>query len=511
MSNRSRAIVPARNQFNGLVLYSLFVVIPAPLLYILNQACFGYALDGLHYTLFQFIAYAWLPWLGIRLGLARPIRTTAIPETIVQRRHVGSSTTTSNEAVGVSSAVDNAALAPALSRQLNGDVSIDDDDTIIATPEHQYTAKCNEICKRFLELADIERGMRPGAPEADETIWEPLLEENTPKLLRIYKHKSLNFCYRLITTLPAPVGMSFDLLADASRRPEWDPMCEKAYRLEDFDTHTHVQYALLRAVWPTSARDLCILSHCRPITQHSVRGLMNVTCSVEHEKCPPAGIAGQLVAQDPDTPNITRVIQIIDGDLGGWIPASVVKHVAYKAFPQSFRRLGRLLSSMPVYDQSRLFPNVSLTMSNDIITKNLLKSSDDDIDTAVIPAPAPTPVPTPALRTEATEAVNGVTIASKSPSSSSTNSSATAVDADSATTIALLNARVRRLETQMIHLVGQWPPPRRNYIGKDNQQRAVDRSFSFRRFLGRFLLPTTLVGAATWVAVIVFLAKKRWI
>jgi sulfur carrier protein ThiS len=74
---------------------------------------------------------------------------------------------------------------------------------------------------------------------------------------------------------------------------------------------------------------------------------MNVTKSIsDHPDFRPtkgdvrmtANIAGLIIGPHPTNNKMCRCIQIVDGDLGGWLPASVVSMVTTQAFPISMRR-----------------------------------------------------------------------------------------------------------------------------------------------------------------------------
>ncbi len=60
-----------------------------------------------------------------------------------------------------------------------------------------------------------------------------------------------------------------------------------------------------------------------------------------------ARLAGQLVERDPlGRPNACRVIQVMDGDLCGWIPQAVVSMITTQAFPVAMRKVNKLLRAV---------------------------------------------------------------------------------------------------------------------------------------------------------------------
>ena len=89
--------------------------------------------------------------------------------------------------------------------------------------------------------------------------------------------------------------------------------------------------------------------------------LLNVTKSIEsHPDFIPrqgdvrmlANVAGFAIGPHPSgDPNRCVCVQIMDGDLGGWLPASVVSLVTTQAFPISMRRLNSMLKKIPNHRQ----------------------------------------------------------------------------------------------------------------------------------------------------------------
>jgi hypothetical protein len=108
-----------------------------------------------------------------------------------------------------------------------------------------------------------------------------------------------------------------------------------------------------KGMWPSSPRDALVLSF---ITKLEDGRYMNVTQSIpEHKDYQPvkgdvrmtAAIAGIIVGPHPTNPKFSRCIQIMDGDLGGWLPTSVVSLVTTQAFPISMRRANSKLKTIP--------------------------------------------------------------------------------------------------------------------------------------------------------------------
>lgn len=109
-----------------------------------------------------------------------------------------------------------------------------------------------------------------------------------------------------------------------------------------------------KGIWPTSPRDALVMSF---IEQLDDGRFLNVTKSIDsHPKFVPrdgdvrmlANVAGFVIGPHPSNdPSRCICIQIMDGDLGGWLPASVVSLVTTQAFPISMRRLNSMLKKIP--------------------------------------------------------------------------------------------------------------------------------------------------------------------
>jgi hypothetical protein len=107
-------------------------------------------------------------------------------------------------------------------------------------------------------------------------------------------------------------------------------MTERTRIVERLNTTSRVQHINIKAIWPTSARDLLLLSHVRKL---STTRFLAVTTSVNHPSVPEvpgvvrmwADCAGQICEKIlVGGVEKTRVLQIADGDPRGWIPKSVI-------------------------------------------------------------------------------------------------------------------------------------------------------------------------------------------
>lgn len=109
-----------------------------------------------------------------------------------------------------------------------------------------------------------------------------------------------------------------------------------------------------KGIWPTSPRDALVMSFVEVLDDGR---FMNVTKSIDSHpdfvQRPGdvrmlANVAGFIIGPHPSgDANRCVCVQIMDGDLGGWLPASVVSLVTTQAFPISMRRLNSMLKKIP--------------------------------------------------------------------------------------------------------------------------------------------------------------------
>ncbi|KAJ1979981.1 hypothetical protein H4R34_002627 [Dimargaris verticillata] len=381
------------------------LTIPIPSLYSLNSVFIHYPLDYFHYALFQLLFIVAIPSLldGLyyMLGLSPAPRSTpvaapparpatkgskeaemSVPErpTVSKRPSVAMIVspvrrTQPAEVLAAGEeppALNLASTTDAAKPSLQSPPAI----TRPPTPTHRYAADCDIIAAEL--LATIE----PPIPE--EGKWSLVFEQTSPTFLQVHQSKQQDFCFKMTAVIRNTAETAFDLLADAMRRPEWDDMCDSVRIIENLDgpgapltattdpantypTTTRIQYVRTKPIWPTSARDVCLLSHNRRLPGDRY---MSVTRSIQHPDCPEysaqgfvrmsAGVSGQIITPltlitSPSGPSC-RVVQIADGSPGGWLPQSVVKFVATKAMPQSFKKVIAQIEKLTPQEDSVLLP-----------------------------------------------------------------------------------------------------------------------------------------------------------
>ncbi|KAJ1667643.1 hypothetical protein IW140_001301 [Coemansia sp. RSA 1813] len=244
--------------------------------------------------------------------------------------------------------------------------------------QHKYMEKCTNMEKMFMQMA-TQHGNEP-----EDSPWTPLVSLTDPYPITIQGHATKPFCFRVTFYAPTTPETAFDLLADVTRRSEWDELTDSAKVVEKLGHGDAIHYVKMKAIWPTSARDSVLLARITKVDiNNSIdggkkRGYLNVSQSVEDSRIPEdtahgivrmeAGIAGQLItdALQEDKARLgldgdkwCKVVQIADGDLKGWIPSSVLKFIATQALPRSLTKVCGQLAAMPLSTESQLLARVA--------------------------------------------------------------------------------------------------------------------------------------------------------
>ncbi|KAJ3160608.1 hypothetical protein HDU86_000366 [Geranomyces michiganensis] len=221
------------------------------------------------------------------------------------------------------------------------------------SPGNQYSYRLAKMKSLFLSMADPAALAGPdsttGAPQQHE--WQLLASLPSPSL-SVYKRTDTDFCIKVVADLHCTPETAFDMLADVTRRGDWDDLCEETGVVEVVDRASRVQFVKTKGVWPASPRDTLVLAYVEKLPDGR---FLNVAQSVTHARFPPreaegivrmeAKISGQLVGPKEGHPGMCTVIQINDADLKGWIPKSVIGFIATKSIPNSFKKLDQMLAS----------------------------------------------------------------------------------------------------------------------------------------------------------------------
>ncbi|CAG8594782.1 7569_t:CDS:2 [Acaulospora morrowiae] len=186
-----------------------------------------------------------------------------------------------------------------------------------AEPEADNSRFLNSMLTEILNLVDQKN-----------FEWR-LLHEDKNTDMKIYQHSSINYCYKVVSTMDNTPETTYDLLADVTRRSEWDHLAKEGKVLEVTGESTRVHYFRTKAMFPTLARDAVTLAYG---TQLDDGRMVHVNKSIEHKLSPnePGVIrihvncAGFVVEPIKSQQNKCYLTQIIDADPKGWVPKYVI-------------------------------------------------------------------------------------------------------------------------------------------------------------------------------------------
>jgi hypothetical protein len=195
---------------------------------------------------------------------------------------------------------------------------------------------------------------------ADESLWQwtsPLVNND---LLTVVpsSRPSAPCCLRLeAANVRGDAQNAWEVFANVSNRATWDAMCESSRVIEWINPLTCIYHIKLKATWPTAARDACLLAAFRKLEMpNGQEAFVTVAESIEDERCPsdPTGktvrmhtrLVGNLFT--PSSRKGKKVstfswLQVGDADPRGFIPGSLVRHVATKSLPQTLQRVQEVL------------------------------------------------------------------------------------------------------------------------------------------------------------------------
>lgn len=207
----------------------------------------------------------------------------------------------------------------------------------------QYAACIEDMISRFLRETENEANWAHPRLVAQDTLE-----------VAVSTRSDAPFCFRIVAQLKGGHERAFQLMASLPRRPEWDAMCESADVIEQIDPLTAIYHLRLRAVWPTAARDACLLIAFRRLADGR---FVSVSQSIDDSRCPPDAtgktvrmhtrLAGNLFAPlQPASQNRFSLVQLADADPGGFIPSALVKRVSTKSFPATMARIEAAVATL---------------------------------------------------------------------------------------------------------------------------------------------------------------------
>jgi hypothetical protein len=214
-----------------------------------------------------------------------------------------------------------------------------------------YIDQLQALRRQMIECTDL---VKQPANNEEESLWRVLLTQKKGDFTcEVHKRVGTEFFFRVIVDFEATKEEMFDLVADIEKRPSWDEITVASGIVERISNKTSVQFLQSKGFWPTAARDALVVSFIEKLEDGR---LMNVTKSVDSHKDYTsnvgdvrmiAKITGIIAQSHPSgNPKLSRCIQVIDGDLCGWLPSSLVSMISTQAFPISMRRANSQLKKI---------------------------------------------------------------------------------------------------------------------------------------------------------------------
>lgn len=183
--------------------------------------------------------------------------------------------------------------------------------------ENSYTNQIEQL---------VEQALRDATEESSDTLWEDVLLMTDKK---VYINKSNDNCVKLVGTLNGTAAAAFDLFYDICEQPLWATISDETNIVQVLDPYTRIIYCKLKALWPTTSRDIVFISHIRKVRSGT---FLQVSQSIEYPPIPVRdGIIRMKLNRVVQQFTVTlpsdkcSFIQIIDVDPGGWIPKSLIR------------------------------------------------------------------------------------------------------------------------------------------------------------------------------------------
>eukprot|EP00835_Amoeboradix_gromovi_P006827 NODE_904_length_3225_cov_0.289827.p2 type:complete len:317 gc:universal NODE_904_length_3225_cov_0.289827:3084-2134(-) len=177
--------------------------------------------------------------------------------------------------------------------------------------------------------------------ESDE--WKLILDSDW---IRVFKHNSINMCFKTVANLNCDYIQLFDIVANPKERLNWDTTCEVSCIKKVISKNERITYLKTLPMFPVSSRDMILHSRLERVDDNR---LINVTKSVSEEEALEiqdissgtirmhAGLAGVMVIKGSSTD--CQIIQVADGNPGGWVPQSAIDTVIKIKVPESLKKL----------------------------------------------------------------------------------------------------------------------------------------------------------------------------
>ncbi|OMJ19576.1 Acyl-coenzyme A thioesterase 12 [Smittium culicis] len=183
--------------------------------------------------------------------------------------------------------------------------------------------------------------------------WNNIPVSDNLHKVKVYKHKTNNYCYLSHGYIPSLPGSTFDLLSDAVNRPSWDVFMESSEIVSNISNECRILYTKLKPVWPAAPRDSLLLTSFSKLSQvewakylpyKDDSGYYSVSTSVTHPSYPifkdkglvrmDVIVSGYLILKISESDMVDlnldnskswcKLIQIVYLNFDSWIPSSII-------------------------------------------------------------------------------------------------------------------------------------------------------------------------------------------
>lgn len=141
-------------------------------------------------------------------------------------------------------------------------------------------------------------------------------------------------------------------IEDLERKKQYDPMFDYGHLVEELDPATKVVYQKFKGIWPVSPRDFCTLVGLRMVQDTVIL----VGISYTHKECPVNSSIvrgtvklGTFICRRLSD-STSSLVYVAEVDLGGSVPASVLRHIAV----QQPMVVSRIRDAFDRFDKSQL-------------------------------------------------------------------------------------------------------------------------------------------------------------
>jgi len=161
----------------------------------------------------------------------------------------------------------------------------------------------------------------------EEDKWTLSKEKDGVKVSsRTVEGCSLNIA-RGVLTVKATVDQCYECMMDSSTRCDWDKMIKEARLVRKVDDNHFVFYMMSVAKWPAASRDFIIDLHVKRYDDGTIVCL-GKSPEAEEVPCPKGVVRGKAINSGyifaPGTDGTTNLTYVMQLDMGGWLPTSVV-------------------------------------------------------------------------------------------------------------------------------------------------------------------------------------------